>query len=229
MRAKLPSKYNFEARYVPSLVCSVPFFFLGYYYVVGIDSDFWSSAAGLAIGGVGISTAMLIVMVNFCRNLGKLIEEKMFDDGLAFPTTTFLLDIDDNLSPSYKAKVIKKIKEKFSIDLSYETEGTVTNRRVINEAVKHINSMFYGKNSLLLQRTIQFGFAKNLFAASIIAAAFSELGVVISAFSNNIAAMNVSTVLLVTYIVLGLVSFASIRFTAHHYAQALYGEFLASK
>ena len=229
MKAKLPNKYNLEARYVPSLVCSVPFFFLGYYYLGGIDSEFWSSAAGLTVGGLGLTAAMLFVMVNFCRNFAKLIEEKMFNDGLAFPTTTFLLDADTNLSPGYKKSIIKKIKDKFDIDLSNETEGTVANRRTINEAVRRINSIFFGKNDLLLQRNIQFGFAKNILAGSIIATVVSELGVVVSSFMDNVTALQVATVLLTAYATIALIALVSVRFVARHYAQALYGEFMASK
>lgn len=226
--AKL-NQYNVEARYIPSLVCSVPFFFFAYYYVQGMDNDFWNSAAGLAIGGVGLSAAMLIVMVNFCRNFGKFIEEKIFNDGLSFPTTTFLLDYDKNLSSGYKKKIIEMIKDRFDIDLIDETEGTADNRRTINEAVRRINSMFFGKSDLILQRTIQFGFAKNILAGSIIATFVSEAGVVVSALSNNITAMHVATVLLVLYTGIALIAFASVRFVARHYAQALYGEFIASK
>ena len=143
------NRYNIESRYIPSLVCSVPFFFLGYYYLVGIDSQFWSSVTGLTLGGIGFTTAMLIVMVNFCRNFGKFLEEKVFNDGLSFPTTMFLLDNDTNLSPSYKMTVIKKIKEKFDIDLTHETEGTVANRRTINEAVRRINNIFFGRSDFV--------------------------------------------------------------------------------
>jgi len=223
------NKYNIEARYIPSLVCSVPFFFFAYYYLTGVGNEFWSSAAGLAIGGVSLSAAMLVTMANFCRSLGKLIEEKMFKDGLWFPTTTFLLDTDTNLSPAYKKSVIKKINDKFNINLAHETEGAVANRRAINEAVRRINSMFFGKNDLLLQRTIQFGFTKNVLAGSLIAILVSEAGVVVSAMANNITALHVATILLVGYATVGLIALASMRFIARHYAQALYGEFMASK
>lgn len=223
------NRYNIEARYIPSLVCSVPFFFFGYYYLQDIDNEFWSSTAGLAIGGVSLGTAMLVVMVNFCRNFGKFLEEKIFNDGLSFPTTTFLLDSDTNLSPKYKKIVIQKIKEKFGVSLARETEGTTANRRAINEAVRHINSMFFGKNDLLLQRTIQFGFVKNILAGSVIAAIVSMAGIIVSIQVNNVAAMHVATVLFVGYMIVALIAFASIRFIAKHYAQALYGEFMAAR
>lgn len=223
------NRYNIEARYTPSLVCSVPFFFFAYYYLQNVDNEFWSSAAGLTIGGIGLSTAMLIVMVNFCRNLGKFIEEKIFKDGLEFPTTTFLLDTDTNLSKGYKKSVIKKIKDEFDIDLSDETEGTIANRRTINEAVRRINSMFFGKNDLLLQRNIQFGFTKNILAGAIIALSVSDFGVTVSALTNNITAMHVAAILAVLYGLVALIAVTSVRFVARHYAQALYGEFMASK
>jgi hypothetical protein len=222
---KLPNKYNFEARYVPSLACSIPFFLFGYYFFSGIDNAFWSSVAGITVGGVSISAVMLVVMVNFCRNLGKLIEEKLFKDGLEFPTTTFLLDTDTNLSISMKKAVIKKIKHQFNIDL--KIEDTIDNRRLINEAVRRINSKFFGKNDLLLQRTIQFGFTKNILAGAIIATAVSILGIIVSVALHNIPAMYAATLLTLIYMCVGLVSFASVRFIARHYAQALYVEFMA--
>ncbi len=207
----------------------MPFFLLGFYFLTGVDDGFWSSLAGLTFGGLGLTAAMFLVMVKFCRDLGKLIEEKIFTEGLTFPTTTFLSDDDDSLSDDYKAKVIQKINLRFGTDLSNKTTGSVQDKRAINEAVRSINSMFYGKNALLLQRTIQFGFSKNLFAGTLIAIVTSLIGILISILTDNSMALNAAVVLLVSYIIVGALAFLSIRFTAKHYAQALYSEFMASE
>ena len=220
-------RYDIEARYMPALVSSVPFVLLSYYYLSALDNTFWTTILGLTVGSVGFTTAIFIVMVNFCRGFAKLIEEKIFNMGRSFPTTAFLLDDNTTLSDSMKKKIIDKILKNFDIDLRQNTANTESNHRVIHEAVGQIRRLFYKKNDLLLKRNIQYGFAKNLMSGSIIATFISLFAIVISHVSNNKSALLIATVLLIAYIILATLSFLLVRFTARHYAYTLYDEFVA--
>lgn len=224
----MPDKYDVQARYVPALVCSVPLLFLWFYYLKGLDGSFWQSVSVVAIGSLGLSTALFIVVVHFGRAIGKLMEEKMFKRGLTFPTTEFLLDTDNNLSPDMKAKIISKIHARFGIQLSARTKDTGINRRAIHEAIGQVRSMFYKKNPMVLQRNIQFGLSKNLFGGCVLATGASILGLILSLPSHDTTTLQIAASLIAIYSVVGIGSFVLIPFTARHYATTIYDEFMAS-
>lgn len=222
-------RYDIEARYVPALVCSVPFLFFGYYFFNGLDGAFWQSAFALTIGSVGLSTALYLVAVHFCRTIGKVIEENWFRRGLAFPTTEFLLDTDANLTPNRKAEIRRKIKKQFKIDLGSVSEDTDANRRLIHEAIGQIRTVFYRNNHLIQQRNIQFGMTRNLLAGSLIATGVSSAGLLLSSLLSNGTASAVALTLLIMYVLLALASAALVKFTARQYAHTLFNEYMATK
>lgn len=220
-------RYDIEARYIPALACAVPFLFFGYYFINGIDGAFWQSAFTLTVGSVGLSTALYLIAIHFCRTLGKVIEEKWFRKGLSFPTTEFLLDSDTNLTPSRKAEIRGKIKKRFKIDLSNSTGGTDTDRQRIHEAIGQVRKIFYRDNHLVQQRNIQFGLTRNLLAGSLVASAVSAAGLLISSLASNSTASAVATILLVSYALLAAISALLLKFTARQYACTLFDEFIA--
>ena len=220
-------RYDIEARYVPALACSVPFLFFGYYFINGIDGAFWQSAFALTVGSVGLSTALYLIAIHFCRTLGKVIEEKWFRRGLSFPTTEFLLDSDTNLTPNRKVEIRLKIKKQLKIDLNAATEGTDTDRQRIHEAVGQVRKIFYRNNHLVQQRNIQFGLTRNLLAGSLVAIIVSALGLLLSALVSNTAASAVATILLIVYTLLAVISALLLKFTARQYACTLFDEFIA--
>jgi hypothetical protein len=222
-------RYDIEARYVPALVGSVPFLFFGYYFINGVDGAFWQSAFALAIGTIGLSTALYLIAIHFCRTVGKVIEEYWFRRGLAFPTTEFLLDNDTSLTPSRRADIRRKIKQQFNIDLGDALEGTDANRRLIHEAVGQIRTLFYRKNHLVQQRNIQFGMTRNLLAGSLIAIAVSSAGLLLSSWIGNDAASAVALTLLIMYILLAIASAALLKFVAQQYAHTLFNEYMANR
>ena len=222
-----PDRYDIEARYAPALVCSVPFLFFGFYFFSGLATEFWHSAFAVNTGTISLSSAIFFVLVHFCRMVGKIIEEKMYRDGLNFPTTTLLLDNSTNLSEDRKAKIIAKIKSSFGTNIKNRTEGSDSDRRLIHESVGQIRSLFYKKSPMLLQRNIQFGFAKNLLGGSILATLAAIIGLILSKVMSNEQAAGVSLLLVSIYAALALFSYVLVRFTAKHYAHTLYDEFLS--
>jgi hypothetical protein len=124
--------------------------------------------------------------------------------------------------------VIAKIKSEFKINLKGKTSDSPANRVAIHEAIGQIRKKFYKNSEMLLQRNIQFGFARNLAGGSIVAAIVSALGAAISLIVGATTAFQVLCCLLIGYTVVGLVTFWAIRFTAKHYAHTLFDEFLGS-
>lgn len=228
MKVNTPDRYDIEARYVPALIGSVPFLFFGHYFIAGLDGAFWQSAFTMKFGAVGLSTALYLVAIHFCRTLGKVIEEKWFQKGLAFPTTDFLLSSDTNLSRDRKTAIKQKVTDQFSIELSATMADTTINRQKIHEAVGQIRYKFYKKNHLVQQRNIQYGATRNLLAASIVAAVVAAFGALLSWLTGNNSAFDVALVLLCLYGALMLFSAISVRFTARQFAHTLFNEFLAS-
>ena len=187
----MADKYDVQARYAPALLCSVPFILLGFYFLNDIDSTFWSSAFGMSIGSLSLSAAMYVLASHACRIVGKVLEEKIFNNGADFPTTLFLLDGDANFTPERKKMIYSKINTEFGVDLSGKTSDSPQNRRLIHECVGQIRSKFYKKNEMVLQRNIQFGFAKNLAGGSLIAIIASIVGLAVSQVVNNSKAASI--------------------------------------
>lgn len=226
MKINTPDRYDIEARYVPALVCTIPFLFLGFYYLNGLDSAFWRSTFAVNVGSISFSSAIFFMLVHFCRAIGKAIEEKIYRDGLSFPTTEFLLDNNTSLSKERKSEIIKKVNDKFGVDITNRTGNTDTNRLLIHECVSQIRSVLRKNNPMILQRNIQFGFAKNLLGGSVLAFFTSTFGLAASVAASNNQATRVSFVLICCYSVLVLASFLLMRLAAKHYAHTLYEEFL---
>jgi hypothetical protein len=219
-------RYDIEARYVPALVCSVPFLFFGYYFISGLDGAFWQLVLTQAVGSLALTTALYLVAIHYCAAIGKVVENRWFNEGLSFPTTEFLLNKDVHLTQNRKSLIRHKINERFNLDLNRATGDTVTNRRHIHEAVGQIRSAFYRKNHLIQQRNIRFGITKNLLAGSTIAGIMSAFGYLLSSWVGNDTASSVALALFVLYILLAIVSGALIKSTAQQYAYALYDEFI---
>lgn len=224
----MADKYDIQARYTPALLCSVPFMLLGFYFLNNIDSAFWSSAFGMSIGSLSLSAAMYVLASHSCQIVGKVLEERIFNNGDDFPTTTFLLDSDTSLTPERKKMIYSKINKEFGVDLNHKTSDSPKNRRLIHECVGQIRSKFFKKNEMVLQRNIQFGFAKNLAGGSLIAILACIVGLAVSQLINNPKATSLSLVLLLIYVIVGVGAYFSIRFTAKHYANTLFDEFLRS-
>ena len=226
MTKRSVDRYDIEARYVPALICSVPFFFFSYYFLNDLDGAFWESALMLTVGSIGLPTALYFVAIHFCTALGKIIENNWFRNGLTLPTTEFLLDKDTNLSLERKDALKRKIKLRFNIKLQSVIDDTDQNRRLIHESIGQVRSGFYRKNHLVQQRNIRYGMTRNLLSGSLVAVILSGAGYVLSNVAGN-AASQVALALLIIYCILAGLSAALLNSTARQYAHTLFDEFLA--
>lgn len=224
----MPDKYEIRAHYMPALLCSAPFMALGIYFIAQLDDQFWNSVLTQAFGGVTMSFALYFLAAFTCRHIGKWFEERIFGQGRDFPTTEFLLDTDANLSQERKQEIYNKVKTDFGIDLSNKTDGSSAGRKRIHEAVGQIRQRFFKKNEMILQRNIQFGFAKNLAGGAAAATGASLMLCALAVVSGQDQVLNVSILLLCIYTVLSLYGLVAMKSNAKRYAHTLFDEFLAS-
>jgi hypothetical protein len=224
----MPDKYEIRTHYMPALLCSAPFMALGIYFIAQLDDRFWDSVLTQAFGGVTMSFALYFLAAFTCRHVGKWLEDRVFGQGKDFPTTKFLLDSDTNLSHERKQEIYAKIKTEFNIDLAGKTDGGSAGRKRIHEAIGQIRQRFFKKNEMILQRNIQFGFAKNVTGGAIVAVITSLLLCVLSVLSGQHQVLKVSVLLLCAYILLGLYGLAAMKSNAGRYAHTLFDEFLAN-
>jgi hypothetical protein len=224
----MANKYEIEARYIPAIVCSIPFIALGFYFIGRIDLSFWQTVFAVGIGGLTMSIALFKSFNFICRMLGKLLEEKLFNNGLDFPTTSFLLDDDHEFSPERKVAIISRIKAEFNVDLKAKTKDTENNRRHIHETIGYVRNLHFKNDGVLLQRNIYFGFSKNMAGGSIAASIASLACIVLSIITSSAAALKISVLLLIIYGLSIAFFVAAMRFTSKHYALSLFDEFLGS-
>ncbi len=226
--SKLPDRYDIEARYVPAVLSSAPFIALGFYFIAGIDVGFWSKLFTLSFGGITMTIALYKLAEQSCRLAGKYIEYRLFKDGLYFPTTTYLIATDNTLSPERKQKLYKKIKKLHKVDLSATSTDTPENRRRINEVVGQVRRVFIGKDTMVAQRNIQYGFFRNLAGGTLLAIPASIVCIILAAIVNSVAAARVSEVLLAAYLLIFIFAVPILRFLGKQYAITLFDELLGS-
>jgi len=217
--------YNIQARYIPAMINSVPFILIGFYFINQLDSNFWDSVWAQAFSGISLSAGLFYLMAYLCRHSGKWLEDIYFKNGADYPTTQFLLDKDTTFSKNRKVEIISKLNKDFKINLKGCTADTAENRLRINEAVAPIRRRFFN-NELVLQRNIQFGFARNLAGGAIVAEITSICATILSAVTGNQPALKISLVLCIIYAILICFGLVATLSNSRRYAKALYDEFL---
>jgi hypothetical protein len=228
MTTKLPAKYDLEARYVPAVLCSAPFIALGFYFIVGIDAGFWSKLFALSFGGITMTVALYKLADQSCRLAGKYLEHVIFKNGTNFPTTAYLLAGDTTFTSHRKTELIQKIKALVKVDLSSFTKDNLTNRKRVNEVIGQVRRRFVGKNAMVTQRNIQYGFFRNLAGGTLLAIPASILGIALASFKHSLTAMRVSEVLLTCYLIILVLAVPVLKFLAKQYALTLFDELLGS-
>lgn len=220
-------RYDLEARYAPALINSLPFFVLAYYYLRNLDANFWDSALSLNIGSISVSVALYLLAVNFFRVSGKLVEELIFKDGACFPTTELLLKSDKTYTDKRKELIIDGLRKKYSYDLRGKTRDTAQNRKLINEVIRSMRADYRTK-PMVQQRNIQYGFMRNLLAGSFLSVIVLLVCTVVNLQAGNETAQAITSVLLVSYGLLFIASFSTLKYIAKQYAFTLFDEFLVS-
>lgn len=226
--------YFIYARLIPAIVCSVPFFVLYFFFLEPILGPFFIELIKLPwVGDISTITAFVLLLVLVGRSISKDIFEKRWfkSDETHMPTTDFLLHADNEYTTDFKGRVHTKIKAEFGIQvLSADEEIATENlaRKTIAEAIALVRQKMKG-GRLLLQHNIEYGFFRNLIGCAVIAAAISIINVLIFYWiAPNNAAMWLSVLLLVLYLLPILLSKMLMKAHGKRYARVLIQEYLSS-
>lgn len=223
----MPDKYEIRTQYYPALLCSAPFIAFGFYFLSQIETGFWSTILAQAVSGISMTVALYYLAAYVCRHMGKWLEDKTFKKGLCYPTTEYLVEGSALCSRERQNQIIGKIRKEFKINLVTKQMDTTENRQRINEAVSGIRSKFFRKNEIILQRNIQFGFAKNLAGGALISV-FVSLGLIaLSILTDNRTSLTVSSLLTCWYLILSVFGLIAMRSNSTRYAHTLFDEYLA--
>lgn len=157
-------KYIFIARYLPSIFGIIPIVLL--YYSLNIE-PFFINVISTGIISISLIYTYSLLMI---RIPSKIFEDRIYSNGLMFPTTEILLYKNLEYQDSFKDNIRLKIQRDFRIKLlskKDEIKDEVTARSNIKDAVKLIINRV--KNEpLLYQHNCEYGFSRNLWSASII-------------------------------------------------------------
>lgn len=224
--------YYIIARIFPTLLAIAPFYIFQYFFLNPVLGEFWNDLLGLKIAAnASFSIALFFLLLQSGRLFSKLLENKIFNNGLNFPTTNYLLHLDNTYSPEYTLKIHQKIKEDFDINLSSTKHEKINDqqaRRLVSEAMSHIRAKVK-RGRLLGQHNDEYGFVRNLAGLSIIASLMSIINVVFfSLVIQNLAAFAVSTLMFFLYSAYALLSTKIINYVGCNYAKVLIQEYMRS-
>ncbi|HMO77572.1 MAG TPA: hypothetical protein PKA42_00245 [Candidatus Paceibacterota bacterium] len=227
-------RYTIGARLFPAMLASVPFFVLSHYYISPKVGDFVTVVSDYVwVGDVTITVAGIFLLMQASRWISKpFFEDRIFNKGKNFPTTSFLLFSDDFYSNAHTQQIHAKISVDFSINLHTEreeAEDLAGARQRIKEVISLIRNAV-GDNGLVLQHNIEYGFARNLTGASVLAVVISLLNLGLFHFiEQNITAFTISVLTLVLYGAYVLLGSNIMKYLGNNYADVFLNEYLKGR
>ncbi|MCK4765308.1 MAG: hypothetical protein KAW12_24115 [Candidatus Aminicenantes bacterium] len=226
---KIFNEYEIKARYFPAMLISIPFLLSfgmlkGTAWVPLIESTKIFPIAEYA----GFSVILVFFLVQVQRFIAKFfLEKRIFDKEELFPTTQMLLWQDNRLSKEMKVKIRKKIFDDFDISLyseKKESKNLKEARRLIKDIIPLIRQKIE-KGRLVHQHNIQYGFARNLLAGTLIAIPVSLFNIYLSLKSNATFGLIISIIIVVFCFVFFLARKPILKNLAENYAEFLLREY----
>lgn len=231
----VPDKYDREARILPAILASLPFFVLYFFFLNIYIGDFLRLVFGVRfIGDVTIGVAFLFLLVLVGRSISKDIFESTWfkSDETRMPSANFLLHADKEYSSDFKAKIRKKIKDDFQIEIfSADQERLNENgaRKVIAEAVALIRHRLKD-GRLLLKRNIEYGFFRNFIGCSVVAVFISLIDIILFSFVDpNMPALILSIAMTIFYALPIALSKQLMNGHGRRYARTLFQEYMGGQ
>lgn len=224
--------YTLTARIFPSLLTSIPFFVLHFFYLRPILGQFWDQLLGIQIASdATILLAFLFLLTQLSRFISKeFFEKKFFSNGLKLPTTEFILHLGNHFSKDFTKKIHRKIKSDFKIELPNQRQEAYDNensRQLAMEAVSQIRAKV-GKGNLVGQHNSEYGFMRNLAGGSVLAVIMSIVNLVLfKFFFPNAAPFLLSLILTIMYLLVILFSKKLITVFGNNYAVVLIQEYMS--
>lgn len=210
-------RYSRRARLYPTLILLVPvwFFLYGYW---GVELSDWEklifqSSLGLAF--------VFLVSELVVRNLGKFFETQLFNKGLGFPTTRWLMKSDKTLGQQRKTALYKKIKKDFNYDLDKAS------KKEIADAVSQIR-LKVANGKLVLQYLERYGAWRNLSSSSLFSALMAA-GFTLFLWLNQNEFWIAEFTLALAFLVVFLLRKKIMLHFADEYAEQIFNEYLSLK
>ena len=141
--SKILSKYSIEARIFPTIIGLIPFYVLQYYY---LRSFLYFELLEIeVISNISLSFVILYFFAEVpVRYIGKLYEDKMFNNKLNFPSTNFLMHSDKEYTKDFKDQLRKKIENDFSLIL-FNKKEEMENENEVRRKIKEIVGLMIAK------------------------------------------------------------------------------------
>lgn len=227
-----PDKYDREARILPAILASLPFFVLYLFFPNGFIGEFLRLIFRIRfIGDLTIGVAFLFLLVLVGRSISKdILESAWFrSDETRMPSADFLLHADKEYSSGFKAKIHQKIKNDFQLEIfSAEQErlDEIGARKVIAESVALIRHRLKD-GRLLLKRNIEYGFFRNLIGCSVVAVLISLVNIMVfSLVDPNVTALVLSAAMAILYALPIALSKKLMQGHGKRYARTLFQEYM---
>lgn len=222
---KIFSLYGLIARIFPTIIGLIPLFVFQYVFlnnIVSIDSVIVS-----AMGNVGLSTIVLYAFNQyFIRIPSKLFEDFLFKNKLYFPTTSFLLYSNNEYSDDFKDRIRESVATDFRIQLP-DKEAESKNELEARKRISEVVSIIIGRvkdGYLVLQHNIEYGFARNLWGASLVGIFGSLL--VVYTIDPVSSAWKIGAISFIAYLTYALFGSVIIKYFGRAYAKKLIEEYL---
>ncbi|OGD88064.1 hypothetical protein A2870_00550 [Candidatus Curtissbacteria bacterium RIFCSPHIGHO2_01_FULL_41_11] len=221
-------KYDLEAKFFPLILAFLPlviFFYSVQGFFNGPNLLLRIVSSSILFGALAYSLMDLI------RNLGKELENRIFDHEMSFPTTELLLHSNDFFSREKKKLIYDKVKKDFGTLLFNPTQEHADEKIARKKIVETVGQMRQkvDKGRLLIKYNMRYGFWRNLIAASPIAAALAFISsVVLIVFLNNLVSGVLILLLFVGYLCLWIFRKQIIIPFANQYANQFFLEYLRS-
>lgn len=220
-------KYSREARLYPTMIALLPVYLI----MLTIFTSYDQAVAFIRVTfGISLSLILIYMGTDIIRNIGKILETKIFGNELFFPTTSRLLHSDDKFSKEKKLQLCEKIHSEFGINfLTQKDEGADGHeaRKIIKEAIGLIRQKL-GNGRLLLQYNIRYGFWRNLIAASPFSFSLSFVSVIVSTIVPSTMIFAISLCLTPLYLLLWVYRRVILTYFADQYAEQFYLEYKIS-
>lgn len=220
------NEYNLKARVYPTLIALVPALLFLYFFIHDL------AKLGVIISLISSSVLTILCLYflsDIVRNLGKLVEIKIFKNELYFPTTEFLLHANAKLSKSKRAQIYDKVKKDYGCILcsaEEEKKDESAARQKIKEAVGMVRQKV-GDGRLVLGFNIRYGFWRNLIGISLFSAVFCVFGFIFFLIGKNYTAYLVFATFFLPYLAIFTFRKGLLKFFGYQYADQLFLEYLS--
>jgi hypothetical protein len=228
------SAYYLKARLFPTILTVIPLLVFLNTIAATYYNDILKEVSIVLplISGLGLSAALLFLMVQVNRFVAKEVFQRFyFQDEIQMPTTNHLLWKDTFFDSSVKEKIRLKIQQKFNIEVltvGEEELDELKSRKLIVTAVSQIRNCLRD-NKLLLQHNIEYGFFRNFLGACLIAVLVSIVILLYGLIKKETAQIHIGIGFTLIYLIPILFSNPIIKRFGNYYSKVLYEQFLTLK